>query len=238
MPALPPADSTAAPLARGLRMVPTAVMAVAAAGLLAACASATTSSTAAAPHAGSSRTPNASTSSTAAKNGSGTSGASGTSGTSGTAGLTACGASSLRVAVDAGQAGGAAGSTYVPVTFTNTSSSACGMYGFPGVSFVSADDSAGHQIGAAAQQNAQFAKQSVKLPAGGVAHAWLQVAEAGNYPASSCQPVTARWLRVFAPGQTAAIYVSHSFDACSSSSAPLLTVMPVRAGQGKQGITP
>ena len=34
MPALPPADSTAAPLARGLRMVPTAVMAVAAAGLL------------------------------------------------------------------------------------------------------------------------------------------------------------------------------------------------------------
>jgi hypothetical protein len=232
MPALPPADSTAAPLARGLRMVPTAVMAVVAAGLLAACASATTSSTAAAPHAASSRTPNASMSSTAAKNGSGN------SGTSGTAGLTACGASSLRVAVDAGQAGGAAGSTYVPVTFTNTSSSACGMFGFPGVSFVSADDSAGHQIGAAAQENPQFAKQSVKLPAGGVAHAWLQVAEAGNYPASSCQPITAHWLRVFAPGQTAAIYVSHSFDACSSSSAPLLTVMPVRAGQGKQGITP
>ena len=235
MPVLPPADSTAAPLARGLRMVPTAVMAIAAAGLLAACASATTSSTAATPHAASSRTPNTSTSSTAAKNGSGTSE---TSGTSGTAGLTACGASSLRVAVDAGQAGGAAGSTYVPVTFTNISSSACGMYGFPGVSFVSADDSAGHQIGAAAQQNAQFAKQSVKLPAGGVAHAWLQVAEAGNYPAASCGPVTAHWLRVFAPGQTAAIYVSHSFDACSSSSAPLLTVMPVRAGQGKQGITP
>ena len=235
MPVLPPADSTAAPLARGLRMVPTAVMAIAAAGLLAACASATTSSTAATPHAASSRTPNTSTSSTAAKNGSGTSE---TSGTSGTAGLTACGASSLRVAVDAGQAGGAAGSTYVPVTFTNTSSSACGMYGFPGVSFVSADDSAGHQIGAAAQQNAQFAKQPVKLPAGGVAHAWLQVAEAGNYPAASCGPVTAHWLRVFAPGQTAAIYVSHSFDACSSSSAPLLTVMPVRAGQGKQGITP
>jgi hypothetical protein len=229
MPALPPADSTAAPLARGLRMVPTAVMAVAAAGLLAACASATTSSTAAAPHAASSRTPNASTSSTAAKNG---------SGTSGTAGLTACGASSLRVAVDAGQAGGAAGSTYVPVTFTNTSSSACGMFGFPGVSFVSADDSAGHQIGAAAQRNTAFGKKPVRLAAGGVAHAWLQVAEAGNYPAASCQPVTAHWLRVFAPGQTAAIYVSHSFDACSSSSAPLLTVMPVRAGQGKQGITP
>jgi hypothetical protein len=112
------------------------------------------------------------------------------------------------------------------------------MYGYPGVSFVTADDSAGHQIGAAAQQNAQFAKQSVRLTAGGVAHAWLQVAQAGNYPPDSCQPVTAHWLRVFAPGQTAAIYVSHSFDACSDSSAPLLTVMPVRAGQGKQGMTP
>ena len=196
MPALPPAVSAATPLARGMRMVPTAVMAVAAAGLLAACASATTSSTASAPHAASSssRTPDASAS-LAATNGSGT------SGTSGTAGLAACGSASLRVAVDASQAGGAAGSTYVPVTFTNTSSSACGMYGFPGVSL-------------------------------------LQVAEAGNYPPASCGPVTAHWLRVFAPGQTAALYVSHSFDACSSSSAPLLTVMPVRAGRGKQGITP
>jgi hypothetical protein len=232
MPALRPAASAATALARGPRMLPPTVMAVAAAGLLAACASATTSSTASVPVAASSRTPNASTSSTAAKNGSGT------TGTSGTAGLTACGATSLRVAVNAGQAGGAAGSTYVPVTFTNTSSSACGMYGFPGVSFVTADDSAGRQIGAAAQENPQFGKQSVKLLAGGVAHAWLQVAEAGNYPASSCGPTTAHWLRVFAPGNTAAIYVSHSFDACSSSSAPLLTVMPVRAGQGKQGITP
>jgi hypothetical protein len=42
----------------------------------------------------------------------------------------------------------------------------------------------------------------VKLVAGGVAHAWLQVAEAGNYPAATCQPVTAHWLRVYAPGET------------------------------------
>ena len=74
--------------------------------------------------------------------------------------------------------------------------------------------------------------------AGGVAHAWLQVAEAGNYPAATCQPVTAHWLRVYAPGETQALYVSHAFDACSSDSAPLLTVMPVRSGQGVQGTTP
>ena len=43
---------------------------------------------------------------------------------------------------------------------------------------------------------------------------------------------------VFAPGETQALYVSHAFDACSSDSAPLLTVMPVRSGQGVQGTTP
>jgi hypothetical protein len=78
----------------------------------------------------------------------------------------------------------------------------------------------------------------VKLAASGVAHAWLQVAEAANYPAATCQPVTAHWLRVYAPGETQALYVSHAFDACSSDSAPLLTVIPVRSGQGVQGTTP
>ena len=50
------------------------------------------------------------------------------------------------------------------------------------MSFVTADGSAGRQIGAAAQQNPGFIKVAVRLAAGGVAHAWLQVAEAGNYP--------------------------------------------------------
>jgi hypothetical protein len=152
--------------------------------------------------------------------------------------LAMCQSSSLKVAVDGGAAGGAAGSIYYPVNFTNTSGSACQMFGFPGVSFVTADSGASHQIGAAAQENPSYAKQPVRLAAGGVAHAWLEVAEAGNYPSATCQPMTAHWLRVFAPGNTAAVYVSHSFDACSSANAPLLTVMPVRGGQGVQGTTP
>ena len=149
-----------------------------------------------------------------------------------------CRSASLQITVNASQAGGAAGSTYYPVDFTNTSSSPCGLYGYPGVSFVTAGSSTGRQIGAAAQENPGFGKVTVRLAAGGVAHAWLQVAEAGNYPAATCQPVTAHWLRVFAPGETEALYVNHAFDACSSASAPLLTVMPVRAGQGVQGTTP
>jgi hypothetical protein len=106
------------------------------------------------------------------------------------------------------------------------------------MSFVTADGSAGQQIGAAAQRDPAFGDLAVRLPADGVAHAWLQVAEAGNYPAAACQPTTAHWLRVFPPGDTAASYVGVSFGACSSSSTPLLTVTPIRSGQGVRGVTP
>ena len=153
-------------------------------------------------------------------------------------GLTVCRSAALKVTVDSSQAGGAAGSAYDPVNFTNTSAVACGLYGYPGMSFVTAAEGAGRQIGAAAQRDPAFAKLSVRLPAGGVAHAWLQVAQAGNYPASACQPVTAHWLRVFPPGDTAASYVDVSFSACATASAHLLTVTPVRSGRGVRGVTP
>jgi hypothetical protein len=154
------------------------------------------------------------------------------------AGLAACQAAGLKVTVDASQAGGAAGSTYYPVNFTNTSSAPCGLYGYPAMSLVTAAGGTGRQIGAAAQQDPVFGKLSVRLPAGGAAHAWLQVAQAGNYPASTCQPVTAHWLRVFPPGDTVASYVDVSFSACASASTPLLTVTPVRSGHGIRGVTP
>jgi hypothetical protein len=205
------------------------VTAAAAAGLLAGCASASTHQTGTAPAGGAAPGQTATAGGTAAGTG---------SAASGTAGLALCQPSSLQVTVNASQAGGAAGSTYLPIDFTNTSSSPCGLYGYPGMSFVTAGDGSGSQIGAAAQKNPSFGKVPVRLAAGGVAHAWLQVAEAGSYPAATCQPVTAHWLRVYAPGETQALYVSHAFDACSSDSAPLLTVMPVRSGQGVQGTTP
>jgi Protein of unknown function (DUF4232) len=153
-------------------------------------------------------------------------------------GLAACRTASLRITIDDSQAGGAAGSTYYPLNFTNTSAASCGLYGYPGVSFASAPASTGAQIGAAARRNGAFAKVTVRLAPGGTAHAWLQVTVAANYPPSTCQPVTARWLRVYPPGETAAGYVSHTFNACSAASTALLAVLPVRAGQALAGITP
>ena len=156
----------------------------------------------------------------------------------GTGGLAVCQSATLKVALDTSQAGGAMGSTYYPVNFTNTSGSPCGMYGYPDMSFVTSAGTSGVQIGAAAQENPSFGRLAVRVPAGGIAHAWLQVAAAGNYPASTCRPATAHWLRVYPPGDAVASYVDVSFAACASASTPVLTVMPVRSGHGVRGVTP
>src|SRR5580704_15227375 len=46
---------------------------------------------------------------------------------------TGCSSSALSAHVDLAQGGAAAGSTYVPIDFTNTSGSTCTMDGYPGV---------------------------------------------------------------------------------------------------------
>jgi hypothetical protein len=156
----------------------------------------------------------------------------------GAAGLAACSTTALRITVDDTQAQGGAGNSYYPLNFTNTSGSACEMYGSPGVSFAASPTAAGQQIGAAALRSDAFANAAVRLAPGQTAHAWLKVAVAANFPSATCQPVTAHWLRIYPPGETVAGYVSHTFSACSSASAVLLTVLPVRAGQGVAGVTP
>jgi hypothetical protein len=151
---------------------------------------------------------------------------------------TACRAASLAMTIDRSQANGAAGSTYYPLNFTNTSAKPCQMYGYPGVSFVTAASGAGRQIGAAALRSAAFTRLTVRLAPGASAHAWLKVTVAANYPASTCNPVTADWLKVYPPEETVAGYVSQTFSACDSATAPLLTILPVRAGKGAVGVTP
>jgi len=157
---------------------------------------------------------------------------------SASAGLALCRTTKLLITVDDSQAGGSAGSAYYPLKFTSTSSTACEMYGFPGVSFTAAPTGGGQQIGMAAQRSTAFPKVAIRLAPGASAHAWLKVTVAGNYPASSCQPVTAHWLRIYPPGETVPGYVEHDFSACSSASLSLLTVLPVRSGGALAGVTP
>lgn len=146
----------------------------------------------------------------------------------------ACAASSLRVTVDAGAAGAAAGSTYYPIDFTNGSGVRCRLDGYPGAWFAT---SAGHRIGSAASRDQAVAAHPVALRPGATAHAWLQVTAAANYPAKACRPVTAHWLRIRVPGAAAVSAVRRAFPACAAAmhGHGILTVQPVAPGRGRRG---
>jgi Protein of unknown function (DUF4232) len=150
-----------------------------------------------------------------------------------------CPTSSLHVTVAKLQGGGAAGTDYVPLDFTNVSGHSCQMYGFPGVSWVSGNP--GSQIGDAASRTTSFGSQTVTLAAGAQAHAWLGIADAGNFPASSCHQVTAHWLKIFPPDQYAALYTSLTSQVCSAklggASTPL-QILPIRPGAAVSGNVP
>jgi len=129
------------------------------------------------------------------------------------AGVRLCPTSALRASL--GTASGAAGSSYYPLKFRNVSSTACTMFGYPGVSFVTGVS--GHEIGGAAVRNPTFAPHAVSLDPGATAHATLQVVVAQNYPPSICDPVTAHWLRVYPPDQLAPLYVRLTAVTCTGN---------------------
>lgn len=136
------------------------------------------------------------------------------------------------LAVRLGPGNGAAGSIYYPIEFTSTSSVACTLYGYPGVSFVTAS---GAHAGAAATQDPTYPRALVTLAPGAAAHAELRVTNAANYPASACQPVTVHRLRVYPPGETRPVYLTLKATACASTSVRLLSVQTVRPGNGLAG---
>ncbi|HEY2578486.1 MAG TPA: DUF4232 domain-containing protein [Streptosporangiaceae bacterium] len=150
-----------------------------------------------------------------------------------------CPATALHATVNRTQGGAAAGTDYVALDFTNVSAHSCVLFGFPGVSWVSGQP--GSQLGNAASRVTSDSSVNVTLAPGAVAHAWLGIADAGNFPAATCKPVTAHWLRVYPPDQFGSVYVPFSAQVCSAKitggSTPL-SVMPVRAGAGTSGIVP
>jgi hypothetical protein len=192
-----------------------------AAGLLAGCGTATTP--AASPSTSASATTPATSPSAAATQASSPSPAPGPS----SAGVAACATSALHVAVPSGSGNAAAGSSYYPIQFSNTSSSPCTLYGYPGVSFVGAVG--GSQIGAAATRNSALAAKLISLSPGQTVHATLQVVDAMNYPSGGCGLVTAHWLKIYPPNQTAPLYVSFTAQTCSKPKT-VLSVQTVQAG--------
>jgi hypothetical protein len=206
--------------------------AAAAAALLAACGSQTSPSGASA-----SQTPTGTASSPASGGPTGTSHGPASRATS--AAKTQCPTSGLTVTVDSSQGGAAAGSSYVPIDFTNISAHTCTMYGYPGVSW--ATSIRGSQIGSAATRLTSYSPVTVTLAPNASAHAVMQIAVAGNFPASACHPVTAHWLRIYPPDQYTSQYAKFTTQVCAKkitgSSFPL-GIMPIRPGRALRGQTP
>ncbi|HVB41224.1 MAG TPA: DUF4232 domain-containing protein [Streptosporangiaceae bacterium] len=145
------------------------------------------------------------------------------------AGPAECTSPALHLAIGGGQ--GAAGTVYTSIDFTNVSGSACILQGYPGVSLVSAGSDAGSQIGADAKRNAVTVSRPITLAPGQTAHAVLGVANAYNFPASSCHPVAAHWLKVFPPDQTIALYTAFGVETCASTARPTMTITAVSTGK-------
>jgi hypothetical protein len=204
----------------GRILIATAILA-GSAGLLAGCG---TSTPAASPPASASATatPTPSSSVTATPTASPTATSSPAS-----ASAAACATSALHVVVSTSGGGAAAGSTYYPLQFSNTSSSPCTLYGYPGVSFVGAVG--GSQIGAPATRDPTLPAKLVSLSPGQTVHATLQVVDAMNYPSGDCGLVTAHWLKVYPPNQTAPVYISFTAQTCTKPKT-ILSVQTVQTG--------
>ena len=141
------------------------------------------------------------------------------------AGAPACATSGLNVTL--GSSSGYAGGVYVTVVFTNTSGATCTLYGYPGVSLVSAQPYT--QIGLAAQRSGTVPVKLITLASGASANAVVQVVDALNFPTATCSPTQAAFLRVYPPNQTAPVYLADAAQACAEP-VQTLFVTAVQAG--------
>jgi hypothetical protein len=159
-------------------------------------------------------------------------------GSAATATTSTCPTSALRISLDMNAAGVAAGSSFVPLEFRNVSARRCALPGYPLVSL--ADSSAGPGIAEPAVRADSSHAQRLILARGELAHAWLQIVAAANYPPSRCKPVTAGGLRVSLATTATASFVAHAIPACARAPAGngIIIVFPVQAGRARQGTAP
>jgi Protein of unknown function (DUF4232) len=144
-----------------------------------------------------------------------------------------CATSGLEAWLGLGVGGGAAGSTYYPMEFTNVTGHTCHLFGFPGVSAIYD----GHQAGSPARWVASpfSPERTVTLAPGATAHTVLQIADVAAFPAGKCGPVTATALKVYPPGQFSATSIPFSFRACSAKGTIFMNVQYIQPGVGVPG---
>lgn len=139
-----------------------------------------------------------------------------------------CATADLRIWVARDKGGGAMGTQYYLIEFTNVSDHSCQMRGYPGVSAI-AD---AHQVGNSAVRDGVIKVSTVTLQPGATAHSLLGIHNADAYPAQLCDKVTATSLKIYPPNETTPVYVAFQFSACSATGTHQLVVSPVEAGPG------
>jgi Protein of unknown function (DUF4232) len=137
-------------------------------------------------------------------------------------GTRACKAADLTLALAGDDAGTGMMKTGYNLRFTNRSQSACQLWGSPGVSFVAGDD--GRQIGEPATRIERSQGKQVVLRPGATAASPLTITKSDPYPPERCVPVQVRGLRVYAPGDTASMFVDAPQQACSALGEPTMSV--------------
>lgn len=117
----------------------------------------------------------------------------------------------------------AAGTTRVPLVFTNTSGADCALEGYPTVEFVGDGD--GTQIGAGSTQDTSGpAPDQLVLSPGQSGSALLTITTAGNV----CDPVDVDGFRVIPPGSTDAFFIANTdYPACEAGNTSLLKVTAI-----------
>ncbi|MGD0066107.1 MAG: DUF4232 domain-containing protein [Streptosporangiaceae bacterium] len=141
----------------------------------------------------------------------------------------ACQASQLGVWMALAQSNGAAGTIYYPLNFTNVSTHACYLHGFPGVSAIARN---GHQLGSPAGWATRVAARTVVLAPGATGHTILRYGDA-EVSAPGCDPVnTAVVLRVYPPNRYNATIAAFDLEACSHAGPVYMSVEPILPGVG------
>jgi hypothetical protein len=120
---------------------------------------------------------------------------------------------------------GAAGTIYYPMEFTNVSSSACTLAGWPGVAGV---NKSSKQVGPAARRVSGPARTLVVRP-GQTVHALVGIVEPGII--AGCHSFTANGFQVYPPNQTHKQFVEgFPFTGCRNK--VYMSVYPVASGIG------
>ena len=131
-------------------------------------------------------------------------------------GLAPCATADLTLTLDEA-GGGTAGTSYRQAVLTNHSAHACTIGGFPGVSLVDADD---QQVGKPAEHTGPSGS-TITLAPGEAAASAVGFPNPANLQGGTCTETSFN-LKVYPPGQTAALLASLNAQACPGFSVQAL----------------